>query len=122
MYAILPLTGDLWQVFTLDLTIDGEPMHAQIEIRYLPAPDQWFFSLWDHATGKLLVNQIPLICSYGQPNDLLAPFRHLRDGKGVGSLLCLRNTDEPRTADPAEGNLGEFQLILGDMYRPTDLS
>ena len=114
MYAILPLTGDPWQVFTLDLTIDGEPMHAQIEIRYLPAPDQWFFSLWDHATGKLLVNQIPLICSYGQPNDLLEPYRALRNGKGVGSMMCLRNTDEPSTTDPAAGNLLEFQLIWGD--------
>ena len=36
-YAIFPLTEDSWQVFTLDLTIDGEAFHEQIEIRYLPA-------------------------------------------------------------------------------------
>jgi len=65
-YAILPLTEDPWQVFTLDLTIDGEAFHAQIEIRYLPAPDQWYLSIWDHAAGEMLVNQIPLICSYNQ--------------------------------------------------------
>ena len=63
-YAILSLTEDPWQVFTLDLTIDGEAFHAQIEIRYLPAPDQWYLSIWDHAVGEMLVNQIPLICSY----------------------------------------------------------
>ena len=56
-YAILPLTEDPWQVFTLDLTIDDEPFHAQIEIRYLSAPDQWVLSIWDHAAGELLVNQ-----------------------------------------------------------------
>ena len=111
---LLPLTSDAWQVMTLDLILDGEPLHAQIEIRYLPAAGQWFFSLRDHATGELLVNMIPLICSRGAANDLLAPFRHLRDGKGIGSLLCLRGTDEPETPDPAEGNLTEFLLLYGD--------
>ena len=33
-YSILPLTEDPWQVFTLDLTINGDPFHAQVEIRY----------------------------------------------------------------------------------------
>ena len=101
-YAILPLTEDPWQVFTLDLSIDGEAFHAQIEIRYLPAPDQWYLSIWDHAAGEMLVNQMP--------------FRHLRDGKGMGSLFCLRNTDQPKTADPAKGNLTEFQVLFGDTY------
>ena len=44
-YAILPLTEDPWQVFTLDLTVDGEAFHAKIEIRYPPAPDQWVLSI-----------------------------------------------------------------------------
>ena len=115
-YAILPLTEDPWQVFTMDLTIDGEPFHAQIEIRYLPAADQWFLSIWDHASGELLINQIPVICSYGQVNDLLRPFRHLREGRGLGSLFCLRNTDAPSTPDPAKGNLTEFQVLFGDTF------
>ena len=83
-YAILPLTEDTWQVFTLDLSIDGEAFHAQIEIRYLEAPDQWYLSIWDHALGEMLVNQIPLICSYEQLNDLL-------------DTLCLLR---PRDYDP----------------------
>jgi hypothetical protein len=35
------------------------------------------------------------------------------DGKGMGSLFCLRNTEHPKTADPAKGNLTEFQVMLG---------
>ena len=116
MYYILPLTEDARQVFTLDMSIDGVSFHARIEIRYLPAAGQWFFSLRDHATGELLVNMIPLICSRGAANDLLAPFRHLRDGKGIGSLLCLRGTDEPSTTDPVGNNLNEFQLLWSDTY------
>ena len=113
-YSILPLTEDPWQVFTMDLTINGDPFHAQVEIRYLPAADQWFMSIWDHASGELLVNQIPLVCSYGELNDLILPFRYLRDGSGIGSLFVIRNTDEPSSADPGKDNLTEFQVLWGD--------
>ena len=114
---ILPLTLDPWQVMTLDVVIDGEEFHAQIEVRYLPAPDQWVVSIWDHSSGELLVNMIPLVCSYEEVNDLLAPFRFLRGGKGLGSLICLRGTDEPSTQDPTGTNLNEFQLIWTDTYQ-----
>ena len=114
---ILPLTLDPWQVMTLDVVIDGEEFHAQIEVRYLPAPDQWVVSIWDHSFGELLVNMISLICSYGEVNDLLLPFRFLRGGKGLGSLICLRGTDEPSTQDPTGTNLNEFQLIWTDTYQ-----
>ena len=111
---LLSLTLDPWQVMTLDVVIDGEEFHAQVEVRYLPAPDQWVVSIWDHSSSELLVNMIPLVCSYGEVNDLLAPFRFLRDGKGLGSLICLRGTDEPSTQDPTGTNLNEFQLLWGD--------
>ena len=111
---LLPLTSDPWQVFTLDVVLDGEAFHAQVELRYLPAPDQWFMSIWDHAGSELLVNRISLICSYGSVTDLLLPFRHLREGKGLGSMICLKGTDEPSTADPTEKNLTEFQVLWGD--------
>ncbi len=113
---LLPVTSDPWQVFTLDVEIDGEEFHAQMELRYMPDANQWFVSIWDHAAGELLVNMIPLVCSYGEPNDLLRPFRHLRNGKGVGSLLCVRGTDEPSTRDPEENNLAEFQLLWSDTF------
>ena len=116
MYYILPLGEDPRQVFTLDLTIDGNAFHARIEIRYLPAPDLWVISIWDNSSGELLINQIPLICSYGQVNDLLLPFRYIRGGLGLGSLFVIRNTDRPKTPDPANGNLTEFKILFGDTY------
>ena len=119
MYYILPLTEDPRQVFTLDLTIDGDPFHARVEIRYLPAPECWVISIWDNSSGELLINQIPLICSYGQVNDLFLPFRYLRDGHGMGSLFVIRDTDEPSTTDPSEGNLTEFSILWGDVYGRT---
>ena len=114
MYYILRLTNDPRQVMTMDLTIDGEGFHARIEVRWLPAPAVWVISIWDDSTGELLINQIPLICSYGFVNDLARPFRHLRDGKGIGSLFVIRAVDEPSTVDPGKGNLTEFKVFLGD--------
>ena len=112
----LCLTKDPWQVMTLDVELDGTAFHAQAEIRYLPAAGQWFLSIWDHSSSTLLVNMIPLICSYGEPNDLLLPFRYLRDGKGLGSLFCLRGTEEPETADPGERNLTDFMVLWTDTF------
>lgn len=117
-YTELPLTNDPRQVFTVDVVLDGSALHARVEIRYMSALDQWVISIWDNATSVLLVNQVPLICSYGELNDLLLPFRYIRDGAGVGSLLVLRNTDEPSTINPAEGNLTEFQVLFGDTFVP----
>ncbi len=117
-YIEFPLTNDPRQVFTVDVTIDGAAMHARVEIRYLSALDQWVVSIWDNATSVLLVNQVPLICSYGELNDLFLPFRYIRDGAGVGSLLVLRNTDEPSSLNPAKGNLTEFQVLWGDTFIP----
>ena len=113
---LLPLTLDPWQVTTLDVVIDGEEFHAQVELRYMPAPDQWVVSIWDHSSSELLVNMIPLICSYNDPNDLLRPFRCLREGKGLGSLFCFRGVDNPATQDPAGNNLTDFQVIWSDTY------
>ena len=117
-YTELPLTNDSRQVFTVDVVIDGIALHARVELRYLSAPDQWVISIWDNATSVLLVNQVPLICSYGELNDLLLPFRYIRDGIGVGSLFVLRNTDEPSTENPAKENLTEFQVLWGDTFVP----
>ena len=116
MYCILPLTEDPRQVFTADLAIDGADFHARVEVRYLPAPDCWVISVWDDSNGELLINQIPLICSYGFVNDLAAPFRHLRGGKGIGSLFVIRAVDEPSSTDPGKGNLTEFKVLWGDKY------
>ena len=116
MYYILPISDDPRQVFTLDMAIDGVSFHARVEIRYLPAPDQWVLSVWDDSSGEFLVNQIPLICSYGEINDLFLPFRHLREGQGMGSLFVLRNTDGTSTPDPAERNLTQFRVLFGDTF------
>ena len=39
-----------------------------------------------------------------------------RGGKGLGTLVCLRGTEEPVSADPAEKNLTDFQVVWGDTY------
>ena len=115
MVYILPLTEDPRQVFTMDPELDGEPFHARVEVRYLPAPECWVISVWDNSSGEQMISQIPLICSYGEVNDLFLPFRHLREGRGMGSLFVI--PDEPSAADPAKGNLGKFRVLWGDSLK-----
>ena len=119
VYHLLPTVNAPRLVFLLDAAPDGMALHARVEIRYLSAPDQWVLSIWDQVTDELLINQIPLICSYGQINDLLEPFRYLRQGRGLGSLFVLKRTDEPTTPDPSEKNLEEFMILWGDTYDAT---
>ena len=114
MYYILPLTNDSFQVFTMDLSLVSSSLHARVELRYLFAPNCWTISVRDNSSGELLINQIPLICSYGEINNLFLPFRYLRDGQGLGSLFVIRAVDEPSTPDPAERNLTEFRILWGD--------
>ena len=115
-YQLLPSTDDPYLVFYMPASPDGHAFQAKVELRFLPAPEKWFLSISDAITGEVYVNQIPVICSYELINDLLVPFRYLRDGAGLGSLFCLRNTDAPSTPDPAKGNLTEFQILWGDTF------
>ena len=117
-YVTLPLTIEARQVFTLDMRIDGEPLQARVEVRYLPAADKWMVSVWDHSSGEMLVNMIPLVCSYGVVNDLMKPFRYKRGGKGIGTMFVLRAADEPETENPAKGTLNQFNVLWGDTYEP----
>ena len=120
-YHLLPTTDAPRHVFLLDIAPDGVAIRAKVELRYLPAPDQWVLSIWNHQTEELLINQIPLICSYGEINDLLLPFRYLRNGDGLGSLFVLKNTDQPNTPDPSEHNLNQFLILWGDTFNPEEL-
>ena len=115
-YSVLTVTGEKRQVSMVDMVIDGIGIRAEIEIRYMSASDQWVISIRDHETGEEMVRMVPLICSYGKVNDLLVPFRFLRDGKGIGSLFVLKNTDVPDTEDPAEKTMGQFLILWGDTF------
>ena len=110
-YTELPRTNDPRQVFTVDVTVDSAALHARVELRYLSAPDQWVISIWDNASSVLLINQVPLVCSYGELNDLLLPYRYIRDGAGLGSLFVLRNKDESVAANPSKDSLTDFSLL-----------
>jgi len=117
-YVELPVTDEPCQVQLLPVSPDGRAFTAKVELRYLSAPNLWFLSVSDAATGELLVNQIPLIASVLFPNDLFAPFRHLFLGNGIGSFFCLRGTEGNADPNPGEGNLSAFRFIWGDRYDP----
>ena len=115
-YIILQPTDDPFQSFFLPASPDGHAFQARVDLRYLTGPDQWVLSISDAVTAQVYVNQITVICSYEELNDLLFPFRYLFQGSGIGSFFCLKGTDIPSTPNPSRHNLNEFQLLWGDRY------
>ena len=112
----LIVSAEPYQVMYLSASPDGHSFSAKLELRFLPAPDRWFMTVSDAATGALYVNQIPLVCSYTYLIDLFFPFRHLFHGSGIGSFFVVKAVDKPSTPDPSEGNLSEFRLLWTDRY------
>ncbi len=115
-YIILPATADPYQVMYLPVSPDGHAFQAKVELRYLSAPGLWFLSISDAMRGELYVNQIPVICSCGDLNDLLYPFRWLFQGSGIGSLFCVKAVESPSSTDPGLENLQEFYLLWGNQW------
>ena len=111
---LLPFSSDPYQVMYLSVAPDGHSLLAKVELRYLPGPGRWFLSVSDAATGKLYVNQIPLVCSYTVPNDLFFPFRHFFQGSGIGSFFVVKAVGSPSTPNPSEKNPEEFHLLWTD--------
>ena len=116
-YQLLPSTDDPYLVFYMPASPDGHAFQAQVELRFLPAPEKWFLSISDGITGEVYVNQIPVLCSYEILNDLLYPFRWLFQGSGIGSFFCVKGTDQPSSPDPGRHNLKEFILLWGDQWK-----
>ena len=116
-YTILPVTDSPRQIILLPVSPNGRAFQARVELRYLAAAGLWFLSLSDAVTGALYVNQIPVVCSYEEINDLLAPFRWMFQGTGLGSLFCVKAADRPGSENPGEHNLNKFYLIWGDTWK-----
>ena len=115
-YIILQPTNDPFQSFYLPASPDGHAFQARVDLRYLTGAGCWVLSISDAVTAQIYVNQIPVVCSYEELNDLLFPFRYLFQGSGIGSFFCLKGTDTPSTPNPSRKNLHEFQLLWGDRY------
>ena len=63
--------------------------------------------------GLVLKRNVSLVGAHGPTGRGTAN----KDKTGpTGSLFVIRNTDEPRTTDPAGGNLTEFRILFGDVW------
>lgn len=109
--SVLTLNPDIrYQIVHLNIDPDGFPLRARVEIRYLNEPGLWYLSIFDAATGDSVCRYVPIIASYNDLNDLMAPFHH----KHIGSIYCIPTVANPSSQDPGLDNLGEFALVWGD--------
>jgi len=70
----------------------------------------WYLSIFDADTEEAFCRYVPVIASYEDRNDLLAPFAT----KLIGSIYCVPMVNEPATQDPGLDNMDEFEIVWAD--------
>lgn len=104
-------SDDGYQIQTITIAPNGKVRSLRLEIRRLVRLDKWFLSVYDATTGENIIQYIPLVSSIpGGINDILAQFGY----KEIGSAIVGPKHNEQFGTDPAEGTLGDFEIVWGD--------
>ena len=106
-FILSPDPENLNQRFSITVPLETGALRADLHLRWLPKPGQWYLSLRDGTTDRPLATAVPLIACDATRNDLFLPFRHEK----IGRLYCRPNCPEARGRDPGETTLSQYDLI-----------
>lgn len=105
---IIPLSNSLTQSFSVQLTVNAQPLTLVFSLAYSVMAGYWQFAI-DDVNGNALVASVPLITGMYPSANLLAQYQYLQ----IGSAYLLNTGNAP--ADyPGPNNLGQFSLLWGD--------
>ena len=104
----VPLTTANNQTFTVQLTVNGQPLTLNLGISYAAMAGYWQMSVSD-VNGNLLIGSVPLITGEYPAANLLAQYQYLQ----IGSAYLL-NTSDSSADYPGQSNLPQFTLVWGD--------
>lgn len=105
---VVPLNPSLTQTFSVQLTINSQPVTLNLTLAYSPMAGYWQMSIAD-VNNNLLVASVPLITGRYPAANLLAQYQYLN----IGSAYLLNTANTP--ADyPGQNNLNQFSLVWGD--------
>lgn len=99
-----------YQVFEDIIDVDGKDVRVRYELRYLDKVEKWFLSMFDVETGKSYFRYVPVIASYEDDNNLIAPFEY----KGMSIVICVPAIDEPKSVNPVKEDFEQFFLVWSD--------
>jgi ABC-type multidrug transport system permease subunit len=108
MPQIIPLTQAPNQTFTVQLTVDGNPLTLAFQLAYLAMSGWWQLQV-TNVQGVLLVASIPLITGYYPAANMLAQYGYLQ----IGSAYLLNTGNSPDDY-PGMNDLVAFSLLWGD--------
>ena len=103
-------TKDLYQFIEANIKIKNEDRVVRFELRYLPATEKWYLSMFDVQSGESYFRYVPVVACDKDTNNLIAPFYY----KDIGVIVCWSKVDNLSSESPQENNLGEFYLVRGD--------
>jgi hypothetical protein len=105
---IVPLTSAPNQSFTVQLTVNGQPLTLNIALSFSEMAGYWQMAIFDSNNNPLLAS-VPLITGWWPSANLFAQYQYLK----IGSAYLL-NTGNATTDYPGSNNLGQFSLLWGD--------
>jgi hypothetical protein len=105
---IVPLTTANNQTFSVQLTINGQPLTLNLGVTYDAMAGWWQMSIAD-VNGTSLVASVPLITGKYPAANLLAQYGYL----AIGDAYLL-NTSDSSFDYPGQSNLDQFTLLWTD--------
>jgi hypothetical protein len=105
---LVPLTQAANQTFTVQLTIDGQPLTLNLLLSYSAMAGWWQMQVSD-AQNNVLIGSVPLVTGYYPAANMLAQYGYL----AIGSAYLL-NTSNDSNDYPSEYDLTSFSLLWSD--------
>lgn len=105
---LIPLTQAPNQTFSVQLTVDGNPLTLNFFLSYSVMSGWWQVQV-SSAQNVVLIASVPLITGYYPSANLLAQYGYL----AIGSAFIL-NTGNATSDYPSANNLTNFSLLWGD--------
>jgi hypothetical protein len=105
---LVPLTQAPNQTFTVQLSVNGNPLTLNLQLSYSAMSGWWQLQIAD-VQNNVLIASVPLVTGYYPVANILAQYGYL----DIGSAYVL-NTGNATTDYPTETSLTKFSLLWGD--------
>jgi len=105
---LIPLSVAPNQSFSIQLTVNAQPLTLNLELGYSEMAGYWQLSVSD-VNGNSLVASVPLVTGWYPAANVLAQYEYLQIGNAY-----LLNTGNAPTDYPGSDNLNQFSLLWGD--------
>ena len=108
MDQVITLTSAPNQTFSVQLSVNGNPLTLNLSLSFQTMAGYWSMAIAD-VNGNSLVASVPLITGWYPAANMLAQYGYLQ----IGSAYLL-NTGNATSDYPDSSNLSLFSLLWGD--------